>query len=176
MFRVGGYRIGVPQGSAIGPLLFFLYINDLEQNIESCIKFFAEETMLYSIILAERISAADLSHDLGINQDWSYHWKMDFNPDPNKQAVEIIFSQKKIKPVHPPLFFNDVEVKKVDSHKHLGLTPDPKLMKISQKLERVLELLGIFHLSPLLRPLMKFTNYSRDLTLITVMSFTTFRL
>ena len=93
--------------------------------------------MLYSII--------DLNHDLGIIQDWAYQWKMAFNPDLNKQAVDHIFSQKKIKPVHPPLFSNGVEVKKVDSHKHLCLTLDPKLTfdghinERSQKLERVLE-------------------------------------
>ena len=90
-----------------------------------------------------------------------------FNPDPNKQAVELIFSQKKIKPVHLPLFFNGVEVKKVDSHKHLGLTLAPKLtltaisMKRSQKLERVLELLGIFHLSPPVSHLPGYRGYRR---------------
>ena len=38
---------GVPQGSVLGPLLFLIYINDLEQNINSGIKCFPEDTMLY---------------------------------------------------------------------------------------------------------------------------------
>ena len=38
-----------------------------------------------------------------------------------------LFSQKRSSPVHPPLFFNGVEVKRVTEHKHLGLTLDPKL-------------------------------------------------
>ena len=41
---------GVPQGSVLGPLLFLVYINDLERNIKSNIKFFADDTMLFSIV------------------------------------------------------------------------------------------------------------------------------
>ena len=37
---------GVPQGSVLNPLLFLVYINDLESNINSNIKFFADDTML----------------------------------------------------------------------------------------------------------------------------------
>ena len=41
---------GVPQGSVLGPLLFLVYINYLERNIKSNIKFFADDTMLFSIV------------------------------------------------------------------------------------------------------------------------------
>ena len=52
---------------------------------------------------------------------------MSFNPDPQKQAVELTFSRKKIEVDHPVIRFNDMPVKKVDEHKHLGITLDSKL-------------------------------------------------
>ena len=41
---------GVPQGSVLGPSMFLIYINDLERNIKSNIKFFADDAMLFSVV------------------------------------------------------------------------------------------------------------------------------
>ena len=57
---------GVPQGSFLGHLLFLIYINDLERNIKSNIKFFADDTMLFSIVKNPEISANELNRDLGV--------------------------------------------------------------------------------------------------------------
>ena len=87
---------GVPQGSVLGPLLFLIYINDLERDVKSNIKFFADDTMLFSIVKDPAISANDLNHDLNTIHQWTQQWKMEFNPDPSKQATEVLFSCKKI--------------------------------------------------------------------------------
>ena len=41
----------------------------------------------------------------------TFQWEMNFNPDPNKQAQEEIFSRKTNKINHPPVLFNQNLVK-----------------------------------------------------------------
>ena len=103
---------GVPQGSVLGPLLFLIYINDLERNIKSNIKFFADDASLISTIKSPVISAEDLNHDLAFIHQWAQQWKMEFDPDPTKQASEVLFSCKKVSRNHPQLIFNGSVVKK----------------------------------------------------------------
>ena len=96
---------GVPQGSVLGPLLFLVFINDLECGIKLQIKFFADDTSLYSVVKDPIISALELQHDLDIISEWANQWKMSFNPDPTKPAEEILFSQKKLRSISSsPLF------------------------------------------------------------------------
>ena len=52
---------------------------------------------------------------------------MSFNPDPNKQAQEVIFSRKLNKPNHLSLNFNNTVVIQSATHKHLGMILDTKL-------------------------------------------------
>ena len=58
---------------------------------------------------------------------WAYQWKMLFNPDPEKSAHEVIFSRKKNEETHPSVFYDNIEVSRTDSQKHLGLVLDNKL-------------------------------------------------
>ena len=75
---------GVPQGSVLGPLLFLIYINDLENGIKSSIKFFADDTSLFSIVENPITSAVNINNDLKLISRWATQWKMSFNPDPTK--------------------------------------------------------------------------------------------
>ena len=42
-----------------------------------------------------------------------------FYPEPNKQAVEVLFSTKHKSPLILHIFFNGIEVTSVGHHKHL---------------------------------------------------------
>ena len=118
---------GVPQGSILGPLLFLIYINDISENLESNVKLFADDTSIFSVVFDPNSSARKLNNDLIKIQQWAYQWKMSFNPDPTKQAQEVIFSRKNNKPYHPDLIFNQTNIKRTSSQKDLGLILDEKL-------------------------------------------------
>ncbi len=68
-----------------------------------------------------------MNHDLELIRQWAHDWRMSFNPDPQKQAVEILFSKKRQQIDHPVLVFNDIPVGKANEHKHLGVILDNKL-------------------------------------------------
>ena len=107
----------VPQGSVLGPLFSFIYINDFPQGLISDVKVFADDTSLLSIVNCSKASGSVLNSDLLKIQDWAYQWKMSFNPDRAKQAKEVIFSRKTIKFVHPIHLFT-LTIKFLNSHIH----------------------------------------------------------
>ena len=106
--------------------------------------------MLFSIVNDPMLSASELNHDLNVINQWAHQWKMEFNPDPNKQATKLLFSCKRNSPTHPSLFFNGTVVPKVTEQKHLGLVLDSKLSverHLNEKIikaKKVLESSNIF--------------------------------
>ena len=52
---------GVPQGFTLGPFLFLLFINDIENEVLNNIKMFADDTSLYCVV--EDQTSATESHN-----------------------------------------------------------------------------------------------------------------
>ena len=111
----------------LGPLLFLIYINDLSEGLSTNAKLFAYDTSLFSFIHDSQTSANVLNKDLEMIHNWAFQWKMNFNPDPTKQAQEVISSCKTKKLPHPPLVFNNTNVTQSIYQKHLGIILDSKL-------------------------------------------------
>ena len=130
-------RAGVSQGSILGLLLFLIYVNDLPEELSSNTKVFADDTSLFSVIHNSSTYPLELNIDLAKINRWAFQWKMNFNPDPKKQAQEVIVSQKSKAISHPSLVFNDDNVRQATSQKHLGIILDTQL-SFEKHLETVL--------------------------------------
>ena len=118
-------KSGVPQGSVLGPIFFLIYINDLPDNFESNCKIFADDTSLFYNVFDKHACRATLNKDL-IN-NWAFQWKMQFNPDRNKQAQELYFPKKAGNQKLLDLTFNKSNVASSPSVKHLGMLLDSRL-------------------------------------------------
>jgi ribonucleases P/MRP protein subunit RPP40 len=69
---------GVPQGSVLGPLLFVIYINDIDLGLYSKILKFADDTKIYSKV-SNNEDISSLGKDLATLSSWSKDWLMTFN-------------------------------------------------------------------------------------------------
>ena len=98
--RVGGQlsdevslTSGVPQGSVLGPLLFLAYVNDIWRNIESKIRLFADDCIVYRKTV-NNYDVEKLQTDLDRLGDWALENEMEINPSKSKS---ISFTTARIK-------------------------------------------------------------------------------
>ena len=106
---------------------------------------------------------------------------MSFNPDPTKQAQELIFSRKVQTTNHAPLFFNENVVPKTTIQKHLGMFLDSNLnfsehlktifLKTNKTIGLLRKLQTLLSRAPLItiyksffRPLLDYGNMIHDQT------------
>ena len=96
--------------------------------------------------LLRKHSQNNLNSDLKKVSEWAHQWKMLFNSDPRKQAMEVYFSRKLNQNSPLPLDFNENKVQTVEVHNHLGLSLDKKLdfnIHIKNKINKCNKTIGI---------------------------------
>ena len=100
----------------------------------------------FSKVIDKNNSNSQLFSDLAKTSKQAFQSNMSFNTDPNKQAIEICFSNKHDKENHPPLQFNSTDEQTADSQKHLGLILDSKLdfnEHIESKITKCNKIIGL---------------------------------
>ena len=113
---------GVPQGSILGPVLFLLYINDIDGNIKSSIRLFADDSIIYRKI-SSKTDHEILQTDLSQLQTWSDKWQMEFNVS---KCVHLPITNK-TKPSPHKYSLSGQPLSTVSSHSYLGVKLDSKL-------------------------------------------------
>ena len=113
---------GVPQGMVLGPLLFILYLIDLQEGISSQVRLLADDCILYREIntLSDR---QELQKDINSLCNWESKWQMKFNID----KCYIMHVEHKRNPLLMTYNMNGRPIDFTACHTYLGIGMTNKL-------------------------------------------------
>ena len=113
---VNGSQVNVRQGSVFGPL-FLLYINDITEHIQSTMRLFADDSIVYREI-KNICDHALLQQDLISLCEWAETWQLNFKIS---KCYHLGFTNKVV-PFSHSYLMNDIVIAKSASTKYLGVT------------------------------------------------------
>jgi len=108
---------GVLQGSVFGPVLFLVFINDLDSGLSSSVLKFADDTRLYRPV-NNQMNGMSLQHDLNIVSNWAERWQMEFIVSKCKVLKVMHYGKKNIGYSYS---MNGQLLEETDSEKDLGV-------------------------------------------------------
>lgn len=130
---------GLPQGSSISPLLFLIFINDIdvELDLATTASLFADDTAAWIKDGKIRGSNRQLMQDeIDKILRWAETWKMRVNTD--KTKVLVISSSNQDRKWDPELTGNDAPINTVSEYKFLGVTVDGDL-RFTKHIDNIVE-------------------------------------
>ena len=117
-------KMGVPQGSTLGPLLFILYINDMSNPLSNFKAIhFADDSTLHMPIYKNEISAPRINAELDIINTWLISNKLYLNIDKTKYMIFSIRGN----PPDLPLVIGNSRIERTNVKKFLGIYIDDRL-------------------------------------------------
>ena len=134
-------KSGVPQGSVLGPILFLIYVNDIDEKVTCNISKFADDTKIYASV-PDREAARVMQNDLNKMYEWCKDWQMEFNVG----KCKVMHFGKTNKCIQ--YFINNTELSSCTSEKDLGvivcdnLKPSKHIDEVVLKANRILGLIN----------------------------------
>ncbi|GBP59432.1 Probable RNA-directed DNA polymerase from transposon BS [Eumeta japonica] len=124
-------RAGVPQGSALSPLLYSAYTNDIPRPTSGVqLALFADDTALFYRNRYRDVAASHLQRSIDELGQWFRLWRIEVNPE-KSAAIQFKYSKRRSKFVvdydTPTLKMLNARIPWQRSYKYLGVTLDRNL-------------------------------------------------
>ena len=115
-------KSGVPQGSALGPILYLLYTADIPKSFNTIVATFADDTTILATSKIPRYASEKLQEGLNTIQPWLRKWRIKVNEN---KCQHVTFTLRK--ETCPTVRLNGKQLPQSESAKYLGLHLDRRL-------------------------------------------------